>query len=180
LFNIPFIGIEPAIKPGTQITESGIIGVLATEETLKSEKFCTLRQLFENKAEIICQPCPGLVEQVEKLDLSEKKTHDLISGFISPLLERGIDTIVLGCTHYPFLMPLIKEIAGPDVKIIDTGTAVSKELTRRLNAEQIMNNSSNNGNEMFWTSSEINDYKNVISNLWGKDIDLKKLPRGFN
>lgn len=176
MFSLPFIAIEPAIKPGVQISESGVIGVLATEETLRSEKFCTLRQLFDDKAEIMCQPCPGLVEQVEKLDISGEKTQDLINRFISPLLERGIDTIVLGCTHYPFLLPLIKDIAGPNVTIIDTGAAVSKELARRLNAEHIVNNRNNTGSEFFWTSGEIVEYRSVISSLWGKDINLQKLP----
>ena len=87
---------------------------------------------------------------------------------------------MLGCTHYPFLLPLIKDIAGPNVTIIDTGAAVSKELARRLNAEHIVNNSNNTGSEFFWTSGEIVEYRSVISSLWGKDIDLQKLPGGFN
>jgi glutamate racemase len=176
IFDLPFIAIEPAVKPGVRITESGIIGVLATEETLRSEKFRNLRMLFENKAEIICQPCPGLAEQVERLNITGEKTVELLNGYISPLLKRGVDTIVLGCTHYPFLLPLIKDIAGPDVKIIDTGTAVARELARRLNEEGIKNSSDDKGRELFWTSGEVNEYRNVIKSLWGKDICLQKLP----
>ena len=131
-FDLPIVGMEPAVKPAAEATRSGVIGVLATGGTLESARFAELVQRFGSQARVIVQPCPGLVEQVESGDLSGPLTRRLLAGFVEPLLAQGADTLVLGCTHYPFLEPLLRELAGEQVSLIETGAAVARQLARRL------------------------------------------------
>src|SRR3989338_3866122 len=130
-FPLPIVAMEPAVKPAAANTKSGVIGVLATRNTPASENFERLHARFGAEVEILVQACPGLVEQVEAGDLSSDQTRALIEQYILPLLERQAHTPVLGCTHYPFLAPLIREIA-PSVAIIDPSAAIARELRRRL------------------------------------------------
>ena len=131
-FDLPIVGMEPAVKPAAEATRSGVIGVLATSGTLESGKFAELVQRFGSQARVIVQPCPGLVEQVELGDLAGPLTRRLLEGFIAPLLDAGADTLVLGCTHFPFLQPLLRELVGGEVAVIETGAAVARQLVRRL------------------------------------------------
>ncbi len=127
---IPVVGMEPGLKPAAAATASGRIGILATNNTLRGERFGTLIERFAEGLEVLTQPCPGWVEQVEAGDLDSPTTHALVARYVSPLIERGADTLVLGCTHYPFLRPLIAEVAGAGVTIIDTGPAVARQVAR--------------------------------------------------
>jgi glutamate racemase len=129
-FPVPFVGMEPGVKPAVAATRSGRVGVLATQRTLAGDRFAALVEQFANGVEVITQPCPGLVEQVEAGDWEGSATRTLIEGYVAPLLARGVDTLVLGCTHYSFVLPLIRDIAGPGVGIIDTGPAVARQVAR--------------------------------------------------
>src|SRR5450759_3216151 len=131
-FSIPIVAMEPAVKPAAAHTKSGVIGVLATSRTIASDNFAKLHDRFGGDVKILMQACPGLVERVEAGDLSGDKTRALIAQYVLPLLAQQADTIVLGCTHYPFLASLISEIAGPTVAIIDPSPAIARELRRRL------------------------------------------------
>ncbi len=133
-FEIPIIGMEPAVKPAVAATRSGVVGVLATVGTLESAKFAALLEQYAGEVEIVAQACPGLVEQVEAGELDGSKTRALLERYTAPLLARGADTLVLGCTHYAFLRPQIAELVGPAVTLIDTGDAVAKQVVRRLPA----------------------------------------------
>ena len=124
MFGLPIIGMEPAVKPAVAATRSGVVGILATEGTLNSTKFSILKQRFGKGTRLITQPCPGLVEQVEQGEFSESLTRDLVESYVSPLVKQNVDIIVLGCTHYPFLSEIIEEVAGPGIKIIDTGAEI--------------------------------------------------------
>jgi len=175
-FSLPIVAMEPAVKPAAANTKSGVIGVLATSRTLSSNNFVKLFDRFGSDVEIIGQACPGLVEQVEAGDLSGVKTRKLLEQYLCTLLQRGADTIVLGCTHYPFLTALIQEIAGPGVSVIDSSTAIARELRRRLKDSDLLLNATDAGSEQFWTSHEPDIVKDVISQLWQAEIDLFKLP----
>jgi glutamate racemase len=129
---LPFVAIEPAVKPAAAATRTGIVGVLATRQTIASPRFARLAETWANGARILAQPCPGLVEQIEQGELATAKTRDLIASFVRPLVEQGADTLVLGCTHYPFVEPLISSVAGPGVTLINPAAAVARELRRRL------------------------------------------------
>jgi glutamate racemase len=128
--HVPIVGMEPAIKPAAAATRSGVVGVLATAATIGGERFVSLVQRYTDGLELLTQPCPGLVEQVEAGDLDGPATVRLLRTYTAPMLARGADTIVLGCTHYPFLRPALQRLVGPDVTIIDTGAAVARQVQR--------------------------------------------------
>lgn len=175
-FSVPIVAMEPAVKPAAERTRSGVIGVLATSGTLSSGNFARLHQRFGAEVDILVQACPGLVEQVEAGDLSGGKTRALLEKYLVPLLEQHADTLVLGCTHYPFLAPLIQELAGPTVAIIDPAAAVARELRRRLKNAGLLTGDSRSGAEQFWTSGTPDQAQRVISQLWEADIEVNSLP----
>ncbi len=129
---LPVIAMEPALKPAAAATRTGVVGVLATTGTLESERFASLLDRFGKGIEVVRQPCPGLVEQIERGALETPETRALVERFVAPLLARGADTIVLGCTHYPFVRPLIAAAAGPEVTLLDAGVAVARQVQARL------------------------------------------------
>ncbi|WP_373497730.1 glutamate racemase, partial [Desulfococcus sp.] len=131
---VPVVAIEPAIKPAAGMTKSGVVGVLATSRTIDSPRVSRLISLYGSGVRVLLQPCPGLVERVERAELESPATGALVERYVAPMLEKGADTIVLGCTHYPFLNPLIRAIAGPGITVIDPAAAVARELGRRLRA----------------------------------------------
>lgn len=173
---VPIVAIEPAIKPAAALTKSGVIAVLATSQTLASPSVARLCALHGNGAQILLQPCPGLVEQVELGVGQSAATHALLEKYVAPLLAQGADTLVLGCTHYPFLLPALRDIAGPDVTIIDPAAAVARELARRLEASGLLAASTRTGSEQFYSSGQRDDAQRVMPLLWGNPIDVRQLP----
>ena len=151
-WTLPFVAIEPAVKPAAAATRTGIIGVLATRQTIASPRFARLAETWANGALILAQPCPGLVEQIERGELTSQKTHDLIASFVRPLVEQGADTLLLGCTHYPFVEPLIASIAGPGVTLVNPAAAVARELRRRLTESKLLAPETHPGTTRFRTS----------------------------
>lgn len=135
---LPLVGVEPGLKPAAALTQSGMVGVLATERTLSSAKFNLLREQISTATQVrfLPQPCIGLADQVEKGELHSAATATLVRRYVEPLLEQGADTLVLGCTHYPFVQPLIEEIAAgitrKPINIVDTGEPVARQLVRLL------------------------------------------------
>lgn len=129
---VPVVGIEPAVKPAAAATRSGIVGILATASTLQSRRYAALLERHGGFAKVIGEPCPGLVEQVEQGDLDGPQTRALLERHIAPLLAAGADTIVLGCTHFPFLREAIERIAGPGVCVVDPSEAVARRLGELL------------------------------------------------
>jgi glutamate racemase len=132
-FSLPIIGMEPAIKPAMAATRSGIVGVLATTGTLASAKFAALLERYQGDKKVITEPCPGWVNAVENGQLSGSETENLVIRHVQPLILNGADVLILGCTHYPFLRPLIEKIAGVQIAIVDTGAAVAKQVCLKLN-----------------------------------------------
>ncbi|NOR73488.1 MAG: glutamate racemase [Mariprofundaceae bacterium] len=174
-FSLPIIGMEPAVKPAVEATRAGVIGVLATSGTLASEKFSGLVRRFGSSAEVIFQPGSGLVEQVEAGDFDSDKTRELLKAHLEPLLERGVDVLVLGCTHYPFLTPLIQEIAGRSVTILDTGDAIAVELKRQLEKNRLTAVEGSVGSLQFFSSGDVGHSQSMISHLWGSSVAVEKL-----
>jgi glutamate racemase len=151
-WSLPFVAIEPAVKPAAAATRTGIVGVLATRQTIASPRFARLAETWANGARILAQPCPGLVEQIEHGALTTPETRDLVASFVRPLVDQGADTLVLGCTHYPFVEPLIASIAGPGVTIINPASAVARELRRRLTESKLLAPAKDRGNTRYRTS----------------------------
>jgi glutamate racemase len=168
---VPVVGIEPAVKPATSVTRNGRVGVLATGVTLAGERFNSLVERFGNGVEVHTQPCPGLVEMVERGHLDHPETEELLAGYLNRLLDIGVDTVVLGCTHYPFLRPLIEKLTGEGVSIIDTGQAVAKQVSHVLESHDLLNPHGVPGHEHFYTSGNPREIQPVIRGLW-KDPDL--------
>jgi len=173
--DIPVIGMEPPVKPAVHASRAGVVGVLATTGTVGSEKFKRLKQRYAADTELIVQPCPGLVERIEKGDLSAGGTSVMLASFLQPLMEQGMDTLVLGCTHYPFITPLIRQIIGDDISIVDTGDAIARELEKQLYSRQLLSENPSASPE-FWSSGEVHAVEPLMSRLWGKHIAVKKLP----
>ncbi|MGH8809437.1 MAG: glutamate racemase, partial [Noviherbaspirillum sp.] len=135
---LPLVGVEPGLKPAAAMTKTGVVGVMATARTLSSAKFNLLREQISatSKVRFLPQACIGLADHVEKGELHSAATAALVRGYIEPLLEHGADTLVLGCTHYPFVQPLIEEIiariTSRPITIVDTGEPIARQLVRLL------------------------------------------------
>jgi glutamate racemase len=136
--DLPIVGVEPGLKPAAALTQTRTVGVLATESTLASERFVRLRDQVADATGVrfLGQPCAGLADRIEKGELQSAATAALVRRYVGPLLAQGADTLVLGCTHYPFVQPLIEQIAkgltAKPVAIVDTGEPVARQLTRLL------------------------------------------------
>ncbi len=177
-FNIPIIAMEPAVKPALEASRNGIVGVLATTGTLASARFAALLERYAGEGEIIIQGCPGLVEQVEKGELNSPQTRALIERYTLPLMAQGADTLILGCTHYPFLAAIISAVVGSNVALVDTGAAVARQLQRRLHTELPDRLSSNAASE-FFTSGDAVKASQIMSMLWGEEVAARCVPQEF-
>ena len=128
--DVTFVGMEPAVKPAVEKTSSGVVGVLATPATFQGALYASVVERFAGDIKIIQHTCPGLVELIEDGFLNSTDTRDILEGALQPMLVQGVDTIVLGCTHYPFVIPLIQDIVGPEVRVIDPAPAVARQVRR--------------------------------------------------
>jgi glutamate racemase len=127
---VPFVGMEPAVKPAAESTRSGVVGVLATPATFQGELFASVVERFGQGVRLVNQTVPGLVEQIEAGQLDAPETEDMIRRALKPILEAGADTIVLACTHYPFVIPVIQRLAGAGVAVIDPAPAIARQAAR--------------------------------------------------
>ena len=130
--SIPFVGMEPAVKPAAETTQTGVVGVLATPATFQGELYASVVERFAQGVTVLQDTCPGLVELIEAGDLNGPQTRLILESALLPMLKRGIDTVVLGCTHYPFVIPLIQQIVGPQVRVIDPSPAIARQVARLL------------------------------------------------
>jgi glutamate racemase len=128
--NLPIIGVEPGVKPAVALSATKRVGVLATPSTLASAKFKRLIDLHGQSAQLVLQPCPGLAKEIESGLLDTPRLRELVATFAEPLHQAHVDTVVLGCTHYPFVAPLFQQALGPQVQIIDTAEAVARQTAR--------------------------------------------------
>ncbi|PXF64196.1 glutamate racemase [Kangiella spongicola] len=169
-YDLPIIALEPAIKPAVSVTRTGHIGVFATENTLNSSRYQKLVAQFARDKSIHQVACHGFVEQIEKGDLDGPETTKLVKQYLEPLLEFKVDTLVLGCTHYPFLEKTIKKIAGTaPLKLLDTADAVSLQLTRVLAVNALFNNLPHE-QDYFFSSDNPKNATPVFTKLLSKKV----------
>jgi len=173
-YTIPIIGMEPAIKPAAVKSQSGVIAVLATEGTLASDKFVDLKSRFDKQVEIITQPCPGLVEQIEQSQPDLKVIAELVRQYVLPLLAKGADTLVLGCTHYTFITEQIRAVAGDGIAIIDTDDAVARRLGSVLAYEQCLAPAEQSGVVQFFSSGDRAVQETLLSACWGEPVSVRR------
>ncbi len=162
-YNVPFVGIEPATKPAALQTKSGKIGVLATKGTLNSDLFLSTSNQFRDELEIIEAEGENLVRLIEKGQLAA--TKPLLEKYLMPMIDQGVDNIVLGCTHYPFLIPIIKEIIPNDITIIDSGEAVAKQTQNVLEQEGLLNHRAKSGVNTFYTNNNLHVLQDFLNRI---------------
>ena len=164
IYQIPIIGMEPAIKPATKSTISKKVGILATNGTLESAKFSALLEIYSGDIKFYTQPCPGLVELIEQGKIDDSSTKILIKKFLDPFIQNKVDTIVLGCTHYIFIRNVIQKIMGSNVEIIDTGLAVAKQVKSKLKSHSLQNHLKEKSYSIY-TNSNNPKMKEIFSTL---------------
>jgi glutamate racemase len=153
---IAFVGMEPAVKPAVETTVTQRVGVLATPATFQGALFASVVERFAQGVEVIESTAPGLVDQIEAGDLGGPETRAIVTRALAPILERGADTLVLACTHYPFVIPLLKQVAGPSVRIIDPAPAIARQTGRVLDSRGLARLAGHEGGLTLWTSGDPN------------------------
>jgi glutamate racemase len=167
--NIPFVGMEPALKPAAERTKTGVIGVLATPATFIGELYASVVDRFAKDVFVLQNTCEGLVGQIETGDLNGKKTRMILEEALVPMLAQDIDTVVLGCTHYPFVIPTIQEIVGSDVQVIDPAPAIARQTERVIKEYEFPNPGPGPGTVRYLTSADENKFNEMIRGLLGED-----------
>ncbi len=160
-YDIPFVGIEPAIKPASFHTQTNVIGILATKGTLNSKLFEQTSSKISNEIIKLEQVGEGLVELIENGQIDSKQMTQLLKKYINPMLEKQADCLVLGCTHYPYLIPQIKKLVGDKITIIDSGEAVARQTKKLLTENQLLNDNSELASTIFYTNKD----KTVLTNI---------------
>lgn len=170
-YDIPFIGIEPAIKPASLKTKTDTIGILATKGTLNSALFEKTTSKLSDQITIIEQVGEGLVELIENGKMESEEMTSLLEKYINPMLEKKCDYIVLGCTHYPYLLPQIRKITGENIQIIDSGEAVAKQVKNVLSQQNLVNNSTNQSSNIFYINKDKSVLENILRDYKNSNID---------
>ncbi len=161
-YKVPFIGIEPAIKPAGLVTKTNTVGILATKGTLNSELFEKTSGNLDPNIRIIEQEGTGLVELIESGQIRSAQMTELLQGYLQPMVDENIDALVLGCTHYPYLIPQIRKIVGNDIKIIDSGEAVARQTKNILNFKGHLQSSGIEGNHQFFVNQNPKVLKQLV------------------
>lgn len=163
---MPFVGMEPAVKPAAETTRSGVVGVLATPATFQGALYASVVERFANGVTLLQDTCPGLVAEIEAGRLADQPARRILENALRPMLAAGIDTIVLGCTHYPYVAPLIKEIAGPEVRLIDPAPAVARQAVRVLSERDLRQASSLPGQSLICTTGDLEHLERTLPFFW--------------
>jgi glutamate racemase len=173
--DVSFVGMEPAVKPAAENTRSGVVGVLATPATFQGALYASVVERFAGNVTLLQNPCPGLVQQIERGELDSSETRTILESALLPMLDRGIDTIVLGCTHYPFVIPLIQEIVGPDVRVIDPAPAVARQVSRLLDSPGRRAVSPISGALRFFTSGNATQFEAMLPKLLEETGEVREV-----
>ena len=169
--DVPFVGMEPAVKPAAEQTRSGVVGVLATPATFQGALYASVLERFARDVPVLQDTCPGLVAEVESGNLEGDAIREILTNALSPMLQAGIDTVVLGCTHYPFVIPLIQEIAGPGVRVIDPAPAIARQTRRLLSQNGWGLNGT--GSIQCFTTGPVESMKLLVKQLLGDDLPVE-------
>lgn len=170
-YDVPFIGIEPAIKPASILTKSNKIGILATKGTLNSSLFEQTSSKINQEVKIIEQIGEGLVELIENGQIDSNEMDILLNQYLQPMINQNIDCLVLGCTHYPYLIPKIQEITGNSIKIIDSGEAVARQTKNILAKENLLCISKSDQRNIFYINKDKMTLKNILNEYTDIIID---------
>jgi glutamate racemase len=163
----PFVGMEPAVKPAAEGTQSGVVGVLATPATFQGELYTSVVERFANGVDIVQDTCPGLVTQIENGELDSSETRKILENGLHPMIEKGIDRVVMGCTHYSFVIPLIQEMVGPQVEVIDPAPAVARQTRLVLQSCGLSKSGAVPGEIQLMTTGNSEQLEHLLKKLMG-------------
>ncbi len=172
---VPFVGMEPAIKPAAEQTRSGVVGVLATPATFQGELYASVIERFATGVEVLQDTCPGLVMEIDAGNLATSRVRAILERALAPMLVRGIDTVVLGCTHFPFVIPTIEEIVGPEVRVIDPSPAVARQVQRLLDANGLVPSDSQAGQKRYLTTGDPAKFGLLMRQMTGDSAEAGQL-----
>lgn len=170
-----FVGMEPALKPAAERSRSKVVGVIATTATFQGELFASVMERFARDVQVLERPCPGLVKAIEAGELESASTEIMLRGWLEPMLAQGMDQLVLACTHYPFVRPLIERICGPIVEIIDPAPAVAKQVERLLEQQGLLASGTGPATPIRgWTSGDIDTFTWLVEKLDTPKFEVQK------
>lgn len=166
--DVPFVGMEPAVKPAAEGSRTHRVGVLATPATFQGALYASVVERFASGTTLFQDTCPGLVQEVEAGRLDGPETRRILEKALRPMLENQIDTVVLGCTHYPFVIPLIQQIAGPGVQVIDPAPAIARQTQRLLESRGWLSRETDKAGLHFFTSGGSQQFTALLPRLLGE------------
>jgi glutamate racemase len=164
---VSFVGMEPAVKPAAESTHSGVVGVLATPATFQGQLYASVIERFAHGVRVLQDTCPGLVMEIDRGNLDTAQVYAILEGALKPMLEEGIDTVVLGCTHFPFVIPAIESIVGPEVRVIDPSPAIARQVQRLLEENGLLSPSPDKGQVEYFTTGDPNQMQVLLLRLVG-------------
>ncbi len=178
--SLQVVGVEPGLKPAASLTKTGVVGVLATSATLASDKFQTLQQQVAESTgkQFLAQACNGLADQIEKGELNSRETALLVERYVTPLVRQQADTLVLGCTHYPFVQALIAKVAadaGHEVALVDTGEPVARQLQRLLSQHGLLHSGTKPGSLSAYTTGSRTALSSAFRLLLGLEVGAEEV-----
>lgn len=164
-FECPFVGMEPAIKPAAQATQSGVVGILATKGTFRGAHFQKARQMYAQGVKVLVQEGQGLVELVERGETTSVEAYHLLRRYLAPMLEAGADQIVLGCSHYPFLRPAMQDLVAGEAQIVNPAPAVARQVQRLLRQHGLLASADGQSQYHFYTTGAVADLQRMVREL---------------
>ncbi len=173
--DVPFVGMEPAVKPAAERTQSGIVGVLATPTTFQGKLYNSVVERFAQGVTVLTDTCDGLVVQIERGELNTPATRAILEKALFPMVEQGVDRVVMGCTHYPFVFPIIEEIVGPKVEVIDPAPAVARQVGRVLDARGLREPGSTPGAVKYLTTGNPAKLSKLLPSLIAEEAEVGRV-----
>jgi glutamate racemase len=171
---IPVVGLEPAVKPAVAASRNGRVGVMATVGTLRSARYARLVENYANGSRVLSQPCPGLADLIEDGHLDDDLLRARLAEYAAPLTEAGVDTVVLGCTHYPFVREQIAAALGPGVQIVDSGPAIARQAARVLREAGALE-AEGAGSLRLLTTGDPAEVGAVAARIWGEPLPAERV-----
>ena len=173
--NTPFVGMEPAVKPAAENTLSGVVGVLATPATFQGELYASVVERFGQGVTILQDTCAGLVAEIEEGRVEGERARDILSNALNPMIAQDLDTVVLGCTHYPFVIPLIQDIVGPDVQVIDPAPAIARQTANLLHQHGLVAKLAESAEPRYFTSGQTDLISDFIQSTIGDKASVSQV-----
>ena len=172
---VPFVGMEPAVKPAAETTRSGVVGVLATPATFQGELYASVIERFAAGVKVLQDTCPGLVMEIDRGNLDTPGVYAILEEALKPMLVEKIDTVVLGCSHFPFVIPAIETIVGPQVRVIDPSPAIARQVQRLLEANDLLSAAPDQGQMQYFTTGVPVQLKGLLPQLTSNQGEVKTL-----